>query len=239
MNDQPLTKSRCVLYARSSTFEQQNSTAAQLRQLRGYADAMGYEVIKEYDEHLSAEGMESRPLLQEAFGLVESGQVDVFIISKIDRLSRNTKDFLNAIDRYFTSDKKRKKKKSATLVSVSDSLDFSTPGGMLVASILSVIASWELSTIRERTRVALCEIRRQGRKTGGAPRFGWNADERGFLSRNEEEQKAIETVVELRQKGVSLRSIAKHLNSAGYRTKKGKAFSQASIVRILNLVEVA
>jgi DNA invertase Pin-like site-specific DNA recombinase len=54
------------------------------------------------------------------------------------------------------------------LVSLTESIDTTTPGGMLTFHVFGAIAQFERALIRERTTAGLVEARRQGRK-GGRP----------------------------------------------------------------------
>ena len=54
------------------------------------------------------------------------------------------------------------------LVSLTDAIDTSSPGGMLVFHMLGAIAEFERALIRERTAAGLMEARRKGR-VGGRP----------------------------------------------------------------------
>src|SRR3546814_8022744 len=54
------------------------------------------------------------------------------------------------------------------LVSLTESIDTTTPGGMLTFHVFGAIAQFERALIRERTTAGLVEARRKGRK-GGRP----------------------------------------------------------------------
>src|SRR3546814_9203710 len=54
------------------------------------------------------------------------------------------------------------------LVALTESIDTTTPGGMLTFHVFGAIAQFERALIRERTTAGLVEARRQGRK-GGRP----------------------------------------------------------------------
>jgi hypothetical protein len=58
------------------------------------------------------------------------------------------------------------------------------------------------------------------RRQGDVP-FGYNLTDNGLLVANTAEQKAISLIMELRDKGYSLRAIANELEKEGYRTRRG------------------
>lgn len=94
------------------------------------------------------------------------------------------------------------------------------------------MAQWERETIGERTKAALKQKRERGEKTGGYVPFGFDADADGKLATNENEQKAIARIIELRGNWYTYEAIAEALNRDGILTKQGKAWSKASVYQI-------
>jgi hypothetical protein len=76
--------------------------------------------------------------------------------------------------------------------------------------------------VAERTKAALRHKRSKNEKTGGRDvPFGFNLADNGLLVTNEAERKAISLMLELRDKGYSLRAIAQELEKEGYKTRRG------------------
>jgi site-specific DNA recombinase len=69
-------------------------------------------------------------------------QWDVLAVAKLDRISRSLIDFANLLTWCQDNGK--------TLVSVAESLDFSTPTGQFIGKILILFAEWERETMRAR-----------------------------------------------------------------------------------------
>ncbi|MBU3888578.1 recombinase family protein [Methylosinus sp. KRF6] len=86
---------------------------------------------------------------------------DTLVIWKLDRLARSLKQLIETADDL--------KARGIGLVSLTDAIDTSSPGGMLVFHMLGAIAEFERALIRERTVAGLAEARRKGKK-GGRPR---------------------------------------------------------------------
>ncbi len=82
-------------------------------------------------------------------------------IWKLDRLARSLKQLIQTAEDL--------KGRGIGFVSLTDAIDTSSPGGMLVFHMLGAIAEFERALIRERTVAGLAEARRKG-KTGGRPR---------------------------------------------------------------------
>src|SRR3954468_4531116 len=86
---------------------------------------------------------------------------DTLVVWKLDRLARSLKQLIETAEDL--------KGHGIGLVSLTDAIDTSSPGGMLVFHMLGAIAEFERALIRERTGAGLIEARRQGR-LGGRPR---------------------------------------------------------------------
>lgn len=86
---------------------------------------------------------------------------DTLVVWKLDRLARSLKKLIATAE-----DLEREK---IGLVSLTENLDTTTPGGMLTFHVFGAIAQFERALIRERTIAGLVEARRQGRKGGRPP----------------------------------------------------------------------
>jgi len=86
---------------------------------------------------------------------------DTLVVWKLDRLARSLKQLIETAESL--------KGRAIGLVSLTDAIDTSSPGGMLVFHLLGAIAEFERALIRERTAAGLAEARRKGR-VGGRPR---------------------------------------------------------------------
>lgn len=88
-------------------------------------------------------------------------EADMLVIWKLDRLARSLKQLIETAEDL--------KGRGIGLVSLTDAIDTSSPGGMLVFHMLGAIAEFERALIRERTAAGLAEARSKG-KTGGRPK---------------------------------------------------------------------
>ncbi len=85
---------------------------------------------------------------------------DTLVVWKLDRLARSLKKLIATAEEL--------ERAQIGLVSLTESIDTTTPGGMLTFHVFGAIAQFERALIRERTTAGLVEARRQGRK-GGRP----------------------------------------------------------------------
>ena len=83
---------KAAIYARVSTLEQAEqgySLIAQQEKLEAYATGMGYSIFKNYvDDGFSGKSLE-RPAIINLINDVKNKKIDIVLIYKLDRLSRN------------------------------------------------------------------------------------------------------------------------------------------------------
>lgn len=166
----------------------------------------------------------SRGGASEAIKASRARGVEMLVVSKLDRMSRDLRDVLDLVDNTL--------KGKATLVSVSESFDANTPAGRMFLQLLGTFAEFERNKIRERTKDALATRRAQGRKTGGAVPFGYRQED-GWLIPEPSEQAVIEKAFELSAKGVSLADIAEQLNADGATTREGRPWHKQRVFDVL------
>lgn len=119
-----------VGYARVSTLDQ--DTALQVAAL----NASG--VSRIFEEKVS--GVAARPSLERALYTLRSG--DVFVVYKVDRVARSLADLIRVVDRVAAA--------GASIRSLTEPIDTSTPVGLAFLHILGTFAQLERSMIRER-----------------------------------------------------------------------------------------
>src|ERR1700747_3339371 len=136
-------------YARVSKIDQQD-TRAQVQELK----RAGCKRI--YQENASG-GRWDRPQLHKALEQLREG--DVFVVWKLDRLSRSLKDLLNVLERITEA--------GAGFRSLTESIDTTTAAGRMMLQMLGAFAEFERAMVRERTRLGLIRARAEGRIGGG------------------------------------------------------------------------
>lgn len=140
-------------YARVST-EDQNLNG-QIDAIEKYAKDTEQE-FQLYQEKESTR--KKRPELQAALKNLREG--DTFVIYKLDRLARSTKELYEISEDL--------KDRGVQFVSLNDSIDTSTAAGKAMFGMLAVFAEFEREIIRERTQAGLQAARKSGR-VGGRP----------------------------------------------------------------------
>lgn len=205
---------KAIGYIRVSTqgqVEDGVSLDAQEAKVRAWADLNGAEdVVIFRDEGISGKRSDNRPGLQSALDAVGKG--DALVVYSLSRLSRSTKDALVLSEILL--------KKEADLVSLSEKIDTTSASGKMVFRLLAVLNEFERDQISDRTRFALAHKKAIGEKTGGDIPFGYYLDG-GRLVKDDNEQKAIILIRDLRSKGYRLQAICWELEKEGYLTRRG------------------
>lgn len=150
-----------AIYARVSTDEQ--SVEAQLRDLREFAQRRGWVVAKEFIDEGYSGAKDSRPAWNQCWDDVQKGRIDVLLVHALDRLGRS----LPHLVKILTTLTDRR----INLLSFRENVDLSTAAGRMMAGFFSVLAEYELSLIRERTRAGMRAARARGSQIGRRKNF--------------------------------------------------------------------
>ncbi len=213
----PVDALRVALYTRVSTDNQlgdEGSLETQEARLRAsVASRQAPHLVARVFREEGASGKNlDRPQLQEMLAAVRGGQIDVVMVTRLDRLSRSLLDFYE-LHRAFEA-------RNVQFVSLNESFDTSQPIGRAMLKLVLVFAELEREQTADRTRIAMQARAERGLWNGGAPPLGYDSDGNGHLSVNEAEaaivREAFEKMIELR----SVREIARYLNAKGYRQKR-------------------
>lgn len=136
-----------IAYARVSTTEQRPDL-----QITALREAGADQV---FVDHASGSSM-NRPELTRALSHLRAG--DVFMVWRLDRLSRSVRDLLDQAEQL--------RDRGVQLRSLIEAIATTTPGGQMVFTVLAAVAQLERDLIRDRTLAGLAEARRQGRLRG-------------------------------------------------------------------------
>lgn len=154
--DLPVIANRVAIYARVSTRGQEVEN--QLMQLRAYAAARGWTVTEEFTDVGCSGAKDSRPALNRLMGAARKRKIDVVLVWKFDRFARSTKHLVAALEEF--------RELGVSFVAQEDAIDTTTAAGKLVFVIISAMAEFERSLIRERIYAGLHRARAQGKRLG-------------------------------------------------------------------------
>lgn len=145
------TMTAIIGYARTSTTEQVAGFEAQLRELT----AAG--CTKVFQEQTSSVG--DRPQLRACLDYLRDG--DTLIVTKLDRLARNTQHLLEMAEALTA--------KGVTLRILNLNIDTSTATGKLMLTLLGGIAEFEREMMLERQREGIAKAKAEGKYKGRKP----------------------------------------------------------------------
>ncbi len=191
---------RVALYARVSTNNRQDPET-QLLALREYAKARRLEVFAEYVDVGISGSKDSRPALNSLMADARKRRFDTVLVARFDRFARSTRHLVLALEEFNAL--------GVDLISLSESVDTSTPMGKMVYTVIAAVAELERSLIRERVIMGLQRARVEGKRLGRPP--GTKA--------------SIKKIQKLKSEGLSIRQIASEMK-----------VSKSTVSRLLNSV---
>lgn len=152
-----------------------------------------------FDDQITGSKIQ-RPGLEAALEFAREG--DVFVVWRLDRLSRSLKDLIEMVALLDS--------KKIGLRSLHESIDTSSSSGKLIFHIFGALAEFERNLIRERTSAGLKAARARGRM-GGRPKK-LNAEKAKLACDLYNQQtRTIKQICEL--VGVSKPTLYKYINS--------------------------
>lgn len=170
-----MIKIRVAIYCRKSVFvEGSVSIETQINLCKDYINKKypnaTFEIFE--DEGFSG-GNTNRPAFQKMLKLIDLKQLDIVICYKIDRIARNTLDFLNTLEKF--------KQSNVELISVSEGFDPNTQMGKMMLTLLASFAEMERSNIQQRVSDNMLSIAKKGKWTGGSAPTGFINGKNGGL----------------------------------------------------------
>jgi len=149
---------RVAIYARVSTANNGQDPTMQTRELREYCERRGWNVAGEYVDLGISGTKEKRPDLDRLMTDAHRRRFDAVIVWKFDRFARSVSHLLRALETFPAL--------RVHFISLSESLDTSTPAGKMVFTVLGAVAELERSLIVERVKAGLRNARAKGKRLG-------------------------------------------------------------------------
>lgn len=218
---------RVALYTRVSTEDQAKegfSLDAQLDRLRSFAKAQQWDVAGEYVDEGHSGRTPKRPQYQRM--MEERATWDVVLVLKMDRIHRNSRNFMAMMDQL---SKERK-----GFASVTESLDTGTAMGRFVMDIIQRIAQLESDQIGERTYTGMEQKAKTRAGNLGKPApYGYRYTPEGPFAILPNESALVKIMFDSFVKGEKRGDIAQKLSEAGHKTRAGKAWTRWNVGEIL------
>ena len=174
-----------------------------------------------------------RPALSSLLADIESGQIDIVIVYKVDRLSRSLADFVRLIELFDQT--------GVSFVSVTQQFNTSTSMGRLTLNVLLSFAQFEREVTSERIRDKIAASKKKGMWMGGLVPLGYDRVEKQLVV-NEAEAKLVRHIYHRYLALGCVRELKAELDRDGYvskprpehhRSKGQKPFSRGALYTVL------
>ena len=228
-----MTGIRVALYLRVSTEEQAKegfSLGAQRQALEDHCMIYDYQITNVYTDDGYSGRNTKRPAYRKMLEEIDSW--DSILVLKMDRIHRNTRNFIEMMDLL--------KKKHKGFISMQEKLDTETAMGNFFMTLMQSIAQLESEQIGERTRFGMKQkaeslnTTEEGKRTMGfTPPFGYRIED-GKLADDYEEQTVVSLIFDLYSNDETMDSICYSLNRQGLLTRKGNPWNKYNLRNILH-----
>lgn len=225
------------IYPRKSVYrDNSDSVSVQVQLCKDYAGIIfkDQEIsfrIYDKDEGFSGKNM-NRPSFRELIADVESGLLDVVMVYKLDRISRNVQEFSAMYDIF--------QQHNVSFVSVKESFDTTTPMGRTVMYILAAFAQLERENTSERVSDNMQALGASGKWTGGKLPTGMTSvrrqigeKEHSYLVVDGKTIWLVKSLYGLISQGYTITKIERYCRDNGIKSQTGKFLNTSQIYNIL------
>ncbi len=172
---------------------------------------------------------EGRKGLVKALELAKLNMIDVVVVTKLDRIARNVKDYIEISAEFNES--------GVALVCLDLDIDTSTPDGQMIMRNHANLAQWQADRIAQYSYETIERHISQGRPIGPPPV--------GYIKSDKDEfgkytfiidpvyRKHIEFIERTYMREKSLLKVLDALHKKGYKSRKGNTYSLPQVSRIL------
>ncbi|MBT8459651.1 MAG: recombinase family protein, partial [Boseongicola sp.] len=207
-------KLRCAIYTRKSTEEGLdkafNSLDAQREACSAFIASQKHEGWQElpafYDDGGFSGGSMDRPSLVQLLEDIQSGDIDVVVVYKVDRLTRALADFARIVAIFDAA--------GVSFVSVTQQFNTTNSMGRLTLNVLLSFAQFEREVTAERIRDKIVASKAKGMWMGGIPPIGYQPQNR-VLVPVPDEAKMVRRIFERYLEQRSVRKLQAELKWAG------------------------
>lgn len=220
---------KAALYVRVSTLHQidKDSLPFQRQELENYAKyALNIEDIEIFEDAGYSAKNTDRPKYQEMMKRIRNGEFTHLLVWKIDRISRNLKDFSEMYEEL--------KECKVTFVSKNEQFDTSTAMGEAMLKIILVFAELERKLTAERVFGIMLSRAEKGLWNGATVPIGYVwSEEKKFPVVDPEESKIVQYIYKLYESLRSTIKVAYRLHEEKIATKRNGQWTAKTVRDIL------
>lgn len=222
-------KKKSALYVRVSTTHQidKDSLPLQRSDLTNYTKyVLGIDDFEIFEDAGYSGGTTDRPAYQDMMNRIKIGEFTHLIVWKIDRISRNLRDFSEMYDEL--------KKYNVTFISRNEQFDTSTAMGEAMLKIILVFAELERKLTGERVFSVMISRAQKGLWNGATIPLGYEWDaETKFPRPCDAEAKTVQYIFDQYEIIKSTTKLAKKLNIEKIPTKRNGTWTPRTVGGIL------
>lgn len=220
---------KAALYIRVSTTHQidKDSLPFQRQELQNYSKyVLGIDDFEVFEDAGYSAKNTDRPKYQEMMGRIRNKEFTHLLVWKIDRISRNLRDFTEMYDEI--------KACGITFISKNEQFDTSSAMGEAMLKIILVFAELERKITAERVYSIMLSRAEKGLWNGATVPLGYSwSDEIKFPVINEFEARTVQYIYKLYEELASTSQVAFKLNSEQIQTKRGGKWTAKTINDVL------
>ncbi|SHJ75387.1 Site-specific DNA recombinase [Tepidibacter formicigenes DSM 15518] len=220
---------KAALYIRVSTSHQidKDSLPFQRQELSNYSKyVLGIDDFEIFEDAGYSAKNTDRPKYQEMMSRIKNNEFSHLLVWKIDRISRNLKDFTEMYDEL--------KDYGVTFISKNEQFDTSSAMGEAMLKIILVFAELERKLTAERVFSIMLSRAEKGLWNGATVPLGYKwSKEKKFPVIDEEEARTVKYIYDLYEKKASTSKVAFQLNSEQVKTKRGGKWTSKTVNDIL------
>jgi len=155
-----------------------------------------------------------RPDMQRLLSDIDSGKVNVVVVHKLDRLTRNVGDLHELLSVF--------ERKEIKLVSISENIDTSSAMGRMFVYMLGIFAQWYRENLSEEVIKGQRKRAETGLRNSSKRPYGYNVNPEDLsLLVNEEESPIVRRIFDQYINGWGKIRISRELNNEGIPAMKG------------------
>jgi site-specific DNA recombinase len=207
---------RAAAYIRVSTEEQASeghSLDAQRERILDYIQFQKWTLVGSYtDPGFSGKNL-NRPDMTRLLNEVRSGHLDLLVVHKLDRLTRNIGDLYELLALF--------EKHKVKFVSISENIDTSSAMGRMFVFLLGIFAQWYRENLSEEVKKGMSQRVKKGLPNITKSLFGYTFDDIRNMVIDPNESKWVRYIFDQYLAGIGTRTIALRLNDMGIRRAEG------------------
>lgn len=221
---------KAALYVRVSTAHQidKDSLPFQRQELTNYSKyALGIDDFEIFEDAGYSAKNTDRPKYQEMMSRIRNKEFSHILVWKIDRISRNLRDFSEMYDEL--------KVYNIAFISKNEQFDTSSAMGEAMLKIILVFAELERKLTGERVFSIMLSRAEKGLWNGATPPIGYKSSlESKFPEIDDKEARIVQYIYKLYENTASTSSVAFQLNSELVKTKRDGKWTAKTVGDILH-----